>query len=541
MSNKVEDLKKAKDGLDVWPDLLQYSKTGFSSITPDDMTRFRWYGIYEQQPKVGHFMMRVKIPGGDISSDQWRVLGEIARDFGQGVADITTRQNVQFHWLTIESIPQVIQLLETVGLSTVGACGDITRNVTGCPTAGIDPHEIYDCRQIIQDITRYFEGNKEFSDLPRKYKMSISGCSNQCHQPEINDVGFTAVRQTVSGELTVGFHVHVGGGLSTQPHFGQVLNMFILPEQVPEVARAITEVFRDEGYRARRNHARLKFLVADWGAEKFGNEVTARLGWTPLPADEHIPSPSPHEDHLGVHKQVDGKNWIGTAVLTGRLTAAKMLAAAEIAEKYCDGVLRTTNQQNLLFPNIVSEDLPLAEAALKSAGFPWQVGPVRRASISCTGTEFCNLAITETKHRLAELVDHIEANLPLDEPIRINLNGCPNSCGQHHIGDIGLQGCLGRVDGERVEAYDVCLGGRLGGNHKFTRPIERKVPATRVKYALENLLRTYLSKRADEEVFSGFVDRHTDEELGNMLGLENIAAADPDFVPPRQSHAPAGV
>ncbi len=551
MSNKVEEIKKAKDGLDVWPDLIRYSKSGFDTITPDDMTRFRWYGIYQQQPNVGHFMMRVKIPGGDISSAQWRVLGEIARDYGQGIADITTRQNVQFHWFTIETMPDIIAKMNAVGLTTVGACGDITRNITGCPVAGIDPGEIYDSREIINDIGRYFLDNKEFSDLPRKYKMTMAGCGHRCHQPQINDVGLSAVRRPIAGkpgEYEVGFHVHVGGGLSTQPHLAPQLNVFIKPEKALDVCRAITEIFRDHGYRERRNRARLKFLVADWGAEKFQEVMIQKLGWTPDPAVSFAELPNEWNsyqaasDHVGVHAQAQaGLYWIGAAVLTGRLTAEKMIAAADVADQFCDGVLRTTNQQNLLFPNIAEEDLEEAKRALKAAGYQWDVSTYRRASIACTGIEFCNLAITETKHLLTEIVDHLESTLPIDESIRINLNGCPNACGQHFVGDIGLQGCKARVGTEQVEAYDVCLGGRLGVDAKFTRPISRKVPATKVKYALENLLRSYQEERTDDENFALFVDRHTDEELGSRLGLHLLAEPDPDFVPPPARHAPVGV
>jgi sulfite reductase beta subunit-like hemoprotein len=542
MANKVEELKKQKDGLDVWPDLVRYSKTGFASITPDDMSRFRWYGIYEQQPRDGHFMLRVKIPGGDISSAQWRVLGEIARDYGNDIADITTRQNVQFHWLTIENIPAVIERMNSVGLTTVGACGDITRNVAGCPVAGLDPNEVYDCREIIGDITAYFNGNKEFSDLPRKYKITIGGCTHQCHQPEINDLGITAVRRPKNGDWETGFHVRVGGGLSTQPKLSERLDVFVKPEQVPDLCRAVTEIFRDYGYRERRNHARLKFLVADWGAEKFREVLIERLGWTP---ERAIPWKEPRQvyaDHIGVHAQKQpGLHWIGVAVITGRVTAEQMIAAADVADRYCGGALRTTNQQNLLFPNIAIDDLEEAKAAIRAAGFEWNVSQFKKAGIACTGTEFCNLAITETKHRLKEIVAHLEETLVWDEEIRINVNGCPNACGQHHIGDIGLQGCLAKLNGERVEAYDICLGGRLGADAKFTRAIERKVPASRVKFALENLLRAYQERKADDENFALFVDRHTDEELGGYLGLDLLAEADPDFVPPPARHAPAGV
>ncbi len=541
MANKVEEIKKAKDGLDVWPDILRYSKLGYSAITPDDMARLRWYGIYEQVPKNGHFMMRVKIPGGDVSAAQWRVMGEIARDYGNDIADITTRQNIQFHWLTIETIPTVIEKLRSVHLTTIGACGDITRNIAGCPVAGLDPEEIYDCRPLIRDVTAYFLGNKAFSDLPRKYKMTIGGCAHQCHQPEINDVGLTAVRFIRNGEEKIGFQVRVGGGLSTQPYLSQDLGIVVYPDQVVDVCRGITEIFRDDGYRERRNHARLKFLVADWGADRFRERLIERLGWTPERAQLTVAPRNPTRDHIGVHAQKQpGLYWIGVAVLTGRLSAAQMLQSAEIAERFCGGSLRTTNQQNLLFPNITEENLTAAKAALEKAGFVWEVSAFRRASIACTGTEFCNLAITETKQRLKEIVAHLESSLVWDEAIRINLNGCPNSCGQHHIGDIGLQGCIAKVGGQKVEAYDICLGGRLGQDARFTRPIERKVPADRVKFALENLLRAYQSRRHPEETFSRFVDRHSDEELGGFLGVHLLAEPDPEFQPPPPRHAPPG-
>ncbi len=543
MANKVELIKQEKDGLDVYPDLLRYSQTGFETITPEDMTRLRWYGIYEQQPKIGHFMMRVKIPGGDISSKQWRVLAEIARDYGNNLADITTRQNIQFHWLTVEMLPAIIEKMNSVGLTTVGACGDITRNIAGCPVAGIDPDEIYDCREIINDISDYFQGNKEFSDLPRKYKITIGGCQHQCHQPQINDVGITAVRRRKGSVWETGFHICVGGGLSTQPHLASQLDIFVLPEKLPEICRAITEIFRDDGYRARRNHARLKFLVADWGADRFREELISRLGWTPERALPTAPvAQNAHSDHIGLHPQRQpGLHWIGVSVIGGRVSGDQMLAAASVAKKYCQGVLRTTNQQNLLFPNIATEDLADAQNAIRAAGFEWEVSRFRRASVACTGTEFCNLAITETKGRLREIIEHLEQNLVWNDDLRINVNGCPNSCGQHHVGDIGLQGCLARVGDEKVEAYDICLGGRLGGNAKFTRAIERKVPATKVKFALENLLRAYQQTGLDGEKFSEFVDRHSDGELGEFLGLHLIADTDPDFVAPPPRCVPASV
>lgn len=541
----IEAIKKAKDGLDVWPDILRYAQTGFASIAPDDFPRMRWYGIYQQQPNEGHFMLRVKIPGGDLTAAQLRTIAEVSRDFGGDIADITTRQNFQFHWITIENLPTVIGKLNAAGMTTSGACGDITRNVCGSPVAGLDPNEICDPRPIIRDVTAYFLNNKDFSDLPRKYKMTLSGDPNHSNQPEINDVGIQAVKRIQNGKEEIGFHVRVGGGLSTQPHFAQKLDVFIKPEQVVDVCRAITEIFRDDGYRSRRNHARLKFLVADWGAEKFREELIKRLGWTPEPAIVWAdPKNGITPDYLGVNRQKQaGYNWIGLSVITGRLNSAQMLAAAEVAEKYGDGTLRTTNQQNLLVPFIHDDNLEAAKADLRAAGFQWGVSEFHRGAISCTGNEFCNLAITETKARLREIVAHLEATLPWEEPIRIHLNGCPNSCGQHHIGSIGLQGCLARTnDGKQVEAYDVCLGGRLGADAKFVRPISRKVPADKVKFALENLLRNYQATKQDGDHFGLWVDRHDNDTLGSYLGLHLIAQDDPTWTPPPpRAHPPTGV
>ena len=538
----IEVIKKEKDGLDVWPDILRYSETGFETIAQDDFPRMRWYGIYQQQPNVGHFMMRVKITSGSLTSGQLRAVADVTRDYGQNIADITTRQNFQFHWLKIQDIPKAIARLQKDGLETVGACGDITRNICGCPVAGIDPNELYDTRKVVEEVTAYFNHNKDYSDLPRKYKVSISGCPIHCNQPEINDLGIQAVKRVVGGKEEIGFQVRVGGGLSTQPHFAQRLDVFVKPEQILDVCKAVTAIFRDEGYRSRRNHARLKFLVADWGAEKFLQAMIERLGWTPEPAVMWAEPTTVQQDHLGLHKQKQaGKFWIGVSVITGRLTSEKLYAAAEIADKYCGGDIRTTNQQNFLFPNIDEANLEAAQKAIRDAGYEWEVSEFHKGAVSCTGNEFCNLALTETKARLREITAHLESVLQWNEAIRIHLNGCPNSCGQHHIGDIGLQGCMARLnDGTQVEAYDVCLGGRLGEDSKFVRPISRKVPATKVKYALENLLNGFKSERIGTESFGKFVDRRSDAELGELLGLELLAQDDPTWTPPPpRAHAPA--
>ncbi len=540
--NNVERLKQEKDGLEVYKDLDRFAQEGFSSINEDDMLRLRWCGLYQQKPNEGHFMLRVKVPGGELSVPQLRAVAGITKDHARGISDITTRQNFQFHWITAETIPDTLRRLDEVGLTSAGACGDIFRNPTGCPVAGIDPNEIFDARPEVAQLHKYFHMNQEFSDLPRKYKTSISGCAVHCAQPEINDIGATAVRrQRANGEWEEGYQVRIGGGLSTRPYFALKLNMFVPREKLWDIFRAVTVVYRDFGHRENRKKARLKFLLMDWGIERFESEIRKNLDWTP---DSAVEWPDPiknFQDHVGVHAQrQDGLFWIGAAVLTGRMTDRQISAAADIADRYGNGTVRTTNQQNLLFPYIPQAQVEDAKRALLDAGLTFNASVFRRAAISCTGSEFCNLAITETKKLLGEIVSHLEQTVELDELIRINLNGCPNSCGQQQIGDIGLQGCLVKTPGaETVEGYDISLGGRLGRDSKFVRPINRKVPATKIKTALEHLLKGYIEQRAEDDDFGDFVDRHTDAELAELMktafaeGVESpkLVAAAPSAAP----------
>lgn len=524
-----ERIKKEKDGLDVYDDIFRYAKTGFESISEDDLLRFRWYGLYVQKPKEdGYFMLRIKVPNGDLTAEQLRAVGDVARVYGRGITDITTRQNFQFHWLTVQDLPDIFARFDAVGISTAGACGDIARNVTGCPVAGIDPNQIFDARPYGRAIHEFFLTNKEYSDLPRKYKLSVSGCPVHCAQPEINCFAATGVRRTrLNGEIETGFQVRVGGGLSSRPYFAKKLNMFVPKERLVEVCAAVTALYRDFGNRENRKRNRIKFLVDDWGIERFEEEVRARLSFTPDPGEDWPDPRKSFNDHLGIHSQIqEGLCWIGAAVLTGRLTDEQVTVAAEVAEEYGNGIVRTTNQQNFLFPGIASHRVDEAAKRLEAAGMPVRATPIRRAAVACTGNEFCNLALTETKQLLVKIVDHIESTVSIDEPIRINLNGCPNSCGQHHIGDIGLQGCLVKLGpGQVVEGYDISLGGRLGADAKFVRPIQRKVPATDVPVALEKLLNGYLDTKFEEEDFSDFVDRHSDDELAALMRTQFAEAA----------------
>jgi len=532
--NENERIKLEKDGLDVLEDFHRYAKTGFESIHPDDFTRFRWYGLYQQKPNDGHFMLRIKVPSGDLSTDQLRAVADVTRLYARGITDITTRQNFQFHWLTIQDIPDIFERFERVGITTQGACGDIPRNVTGCPVAGIDPDEIFDARPWAEAAHQMFLDNHAYSNLPRKFKTTIAGCCAHCSQPEINDIGATAVRRTrANGEIEEGFQVRVGGGLSSRPHLAKRLNMFVPKDRLLSVFDAVVTIFRDHGNRENRKAARLKFLVADWGVERFEEELRARLDWTPEPGEDWPEPRKNFRDHVGIHAQKqEGLSWIGAAVLSGRLTDAQVYEVARIADEFGQSNVRTTNQQNLIIPHIPTASVEQAAKALEAIGLTVQASPFRRAAVACTGNEFCNLALTETKKLIFDIVEHLERTVDIGEPIRINLNGCPNSCGQHHTGDIGLQGCLVKQGkGVVVDGYDIALGGRLGAQAKFVRAIRRKVPATEVKYAIENLLNGYVEHRDDEEDFGDFVDRHSDAELGdfmNTIFAEGVVCETPE-------------
>ena len=519
-----ERIKQEKPGLAVLPDFERYAQTGFESIDPDDFTRFRWYGLYQQKPNVGHFMLRIKVPSGILTAAQMKVVADVSRIYARGFCDITTRQNFQFHWLTIADIPDIFRRFNEVGITTEGACGDIPRNVTGCPVSGIEPDEVFDAKPFADSIHRlWLERGAEYGDLPRKFKVAVSGCLHHCCQPEINDIGATGVRRTLpDGSTEEGFNIRVGGGLSSRPFMAQHLDMFVPKDEAKlrSVFHAIVTLFRDFGNRDNRKAARMKFIVAEWGIERFEAEVRARLDWTP---DRRTEWPEPRKsfrDHMGIHAQKqEGLSWIGAVVLSGRLTADQCYEAARIAEEYGDGTVRTTNQQNFLFAGIPNERVDEAARLLTGQGYQVRdLSPIRRSAVACTGNQFCNLALTETKSLIVQIVEHLEKTVALDELIRINLNGCPNSCGQHHIGDIGLQGCLVKVGkGQTVDGYDISLGGRLGEDAKFVRPIWRKVPATEVATAIEHLLNNYSERKDQDEFFGDFVDRHSNEELAALM------------------------
>ncbi len=510
-----ETLKLQKDGLDVIHDLYRYAKTGFASIEETDFERLKWYGVYRQKPKEsGFFMMRTKLPGGQINGTQARVLSKLADKFGHGFCDITTRQTIQMHWLKIEQFPEILADLDAVGITTSGACGDDTRNVVGCPVCGIDPEEIIDANPELAEVNAHMTNNRDFSNLPRKYKISVSGCSIRCAQPDINCCSIFGLKRGNEA----GYGIMVGGGLSSAPHLAQILPFFIKPAQVWPVVKATSEIFRDEGYRLKRNRARFKFLVADWGVEKMAAAVEERLGFKLEPHTDFETPRDQETDHLGIHAQKQpGLYWVGINFAGGRVRNSQLEKIASLAEKYAapgKDAIRLTAKQNLLMLNIPEANIPALKADLDKAGLVYESSNFRKGCVSCTGIEFCNLAVAETKNRMIELVDQLEATSGwYKDKIRIHFSGCPSSCGQHQIADIGFRGARTKVDGVMVDAYDAFIGGRLGHNRRFNELLKGKIIATDVHLFIDKLLHIFDSKKIEGENFADFCDRVPKEEI----------------------------
>ena len=534
--NKNEENKRNDDGLNVRQRIIDvYSKYGFDSIDPADLRgRFRWYGLYTQRrPGIDggktavlepeelddrYFMLRVRIDGGQLSNDQLRVIAYISRRYARGTADVTDRQNIQLHWIEIENVPEIWEALEAVGLSTTEACGDTPRVILGCPLAGIDAGEIIDGTTEIAAITSEYIGDSAFSNLPRKFKSTISGCAAQCAIHEINDIAFVGV---VNAQGETGYDLWVGGGLSTNPMIGKRLGAFVRPDQVAEVWAGVTGLFRDYGYRRLRHRARIKFLVADWGPERF-REVLEKeyLGYA-LPDGPAPDAPRDGiRDHVGVHAQRDGNCYVGFAPTVGRVSADTLDVIADLASRYGSGRVRTTTEKKMVILDVPPEQTDELVAELDAAGLPAQPSAFRRHTMACTGIEFCKLAIVETKARAADLISELERRLPdFDVPVTINVNGCPNSCARIQTADIGLKGSLVTgPDGRQVEGFQIHLGGSLNGGDGSGSGFGRKVrglkaTAEELPDYVERVLRRFRAGRAAGETFAAWTARANDEEL----------------------------
>jgi len=551
-AQRAERLKRAMNPWEGLDEIRRFAREGFDSIPPEWIgTYFRWWGVYTQGDGAGvtggqggvgralqRFMVRIRIPNGIMSSHQLRAIADLTRRYANGIADLTVRQNIQLHWVTIESLPEVLDGLWRVGLNTTGACGDVVRNVTGCPVAGVDADEIIDASPLVLETSQLLAGNSKFYNLPRKFKISIAGCHSWCSYPEINDIGLTAITRTVGGKKEVGFSLRVAGGLSAEPYLGARLDAFVQQGQVVPVIKGIAELFRDsEVLREHRERARLKFLFLrhGWTAEQFLDELHQRIGFRLDPAVEEHPPDDVYRDHVGIHAQKQpGLSYVGAVVLRGRITADQMQSAADVAERYASGELRATTMQNLLVVNVPTINADALANELDAIGFQVSGSAFARGAVACSGTEFCKLAITETKSFSRWLVEEMEERLPgFDQHLKLHVTGCPNSCGQHWIADVGIEGKKIKVDGGLADAYYFCVGGALGLHQSTARPVGYRCLATEVPDALERLLDRYLSDRNPGENLRRFFSRHSDSELREFLAGENVPAVVRDMPSPQ--------
>lgn len=530
--NGNEQTKKDDDGLNVRTRIETiYAHRGFDSIDGADLRgRMRWWGLYTQRkPGIDggktailepeelddeYFMMRVRVDGGRLTTEQLRVVGEISEEFARGTADITDRQNIQYHWIRVEDVPEIWKRLEAVGLSTTEACGDTPRVIIGSPVAGIAEDEIIDGTSAIEEIHRRYIGSKEFSNLPRKFKTAVSGSPVLDVVHEINDVAFVGVRHPEHGP---GFDLWVGGGLSTNPKIGIRLGAWVPLAEVPEVWAGVVGIFRDYGYRRLRTRARLKFLVADWGPEKFRQVLEEEYLKRPL-SDGPAPEQPVQQwrDHIGVHRQQDGRYYVGFAPRVGRVDGATLTKIADLAEAHGSGRLTTTVEQKMIVLDVTEDQVDSLVTGLEALDLQVKPSPFRRGTMACTGIEFCKLAIVETKARGSWLIDELERRLPeFNEPITINLNGCPNACARIQVADIGLKGQLVMDDnGRQVEGYQVHLGGALGLEPGFGRKVRGlKVTAAELPDYVERLLRRFQEEREDGERFATWAARAEEEAL----------------------------
>jgi len=558
-AQRAERLKKAKNPWEGLEEIRRFAREGFESIPPEWIgTYLRWWGVYTQGDGAGvtggkngegraiqRFMVRIRIPNGAVTSNQLRTIADLTRRHANGIADITVRQNIQLHWVTIESLPKVLDGLAAVGLNSTGACGDVVRNVTGCPVAGVDADEIVDASPLVFQVSKLLAGNADFYNLPRKFKISIAGCHSWCSYPEINDIGLTAITRKVNGRAELGFSLRVAGGLSAEPYLGARLNAFVRWDQVVPVVKGIAELFRDSDVlREHRERARLKFLFLrhGWTAERFLHELHDRIGFHLDPAaEEHAPD-DVYRDHVGIHAQKQpGFSYVGAVALRGRISADQMHAAADLADRYASGELRATNMQNLLVVNVPTIHADSLAKDLDSIGLRVGGSSFARGTVACSGTEFCKIAITETKQFSRWLVDELEERMPgFDQHLKLHVTGCPNSCGQHWIADIGIEGKKLKVNDQFVDAYYFCVGGALGLHQSTARPVGYRCAATEVPDALERLLGRYLEQRDPGENLRRFFARHNETQIREFLAGESVPAVARDL-PQSVAHSVGGL
>ncbi len=490
--NKIEQFKAEKDGLDVGADIERFAREGWEAIPEGDVQRLKWHGVFLRDPTPGYFMMRIRITNGITNVLQLRTIADISRRLGGAILDVTTRQQIQLRWLNIETVPGIREALEAVGLTTFQTGMDNIRNVVGCPVAGITPQELFDASPVARDFTAAFVGNKAFTNLPRKYNVTITGCKENCTHSESQDIALTPALR----EGTPGFNAAVGGKMGSGGYrIASPLDAFITPDEAVEVCSQITLIYRDHGPRDARNRSRLAFLIEDWGVEKFRLELERRLGRR-LPGageDARLPKAT---DHIGIFREkADGLNYVGLKTPVGRLTADQLDEVARLAEAYGTGEVRLTPGQNVIIPHVPDRRIGdlTGEPLLKVLRY--DPSEVMRGLVACTGTDFCNLALIDTKGHAMAIARDLEKRLPGLRPITVHWSGCPAGCGNHHVADIGFQGVKAKVDGEVVEAVNIFVGGRSGPRARLAEPIMQNVPVQELPQVLEGLLRYYPRQR----------------------------------------------
>jgi ferredoxin-nitrite reductase len=514
--NSVERIKRDKPPLGIRDELPALIAAGYERMPEEDIVRLQWWGLYHDKPKIGTFMLRVKIPSGILTPRELRTIGEVSNKYGRGDAELTTRQCVQLHWLELSALPDVFADLEAAGITSAGGCGDTVRNITGCPVSGLAADELFDATPVVESATAEFYGNPAWANLPRKHKYSIASCADRCNAPEINCVSLVGVVH----EGREGFAVQVGGGLASVPRIARDLGVFVPVDGANEILGAVTSVWSEDlKYRMSRVKARLKFMVDDIGADGMLERVEAKLGRT-LERFELPPIDVQPSAHIGVHAQKqDGLSYIGVPVQLGLTSGDQLIAVADLVESF-GGDIRLTRQQNLIVTGV--SDVAGTLEQLDALGLPLETNEIWANSIACTGEPHCNFSVGETKDRLRDLVDHLETTFGEQvSELRLHLDGCPHACAQHWVGDLGFQATTGKdADGNRISAYDIFTRGSLGPVPQIGGSLFRRVASERLEGAVAGLVRGWLTRRADGETFTAFQRRLSDDELGALAGLE---------------------
>lgn len=550
--NTTEQYKQNKHPLDVIDDVYEYAddELTFEEIEEraggGEWERLKWAGMYAQKQE-GYFMIRTKVPGGKLTPEQAEVIGEVTDDlavapeeyggeeqnelWGDAYLDITTRQDIQKHWIRVEDVPEMWDRYDEVGLTTVQGCGDGARNVLGCPAAGLDDHECFNAQPVIDAVSDYFTGNREYANLPRKFKMTITGCAHDCAQSQINDIGLVPAKKEIDGEYLYGFHARVGGGLSDGPRMGSELDVFIQPEDAVEFCRAVAQTFKEIGDRNNRGVCRMRYLVQQLGPEKFEEAIRDRCTIDLPEAGENL-TVGYKGDHVGVHDQKqDGLQYVGFNVIAGRMGGDEFAQAARAAEKYGteDASVRLATDQNFLITHIPEENVEDLLAEPFAEDYQPNPGPFSRGAVGCTGNEFCNYAIIETKKRTKRWARELDEriNTPDDlDVVRMHMSGCSASCAQPQIADIGFRGETVKLEDENspneegdnlVEGMDFGLGGSLGEDNEFLDWIEHAVPADSVIPALERLFDAYADEKYDDEQFYAWCRRVDNDRLRSIM------------------------